>query len=101
MILYLRNNLYNNDLENINSGSVEISDFIGANGVENVTVKSNFDYVNSNVYLVINRQSNSNTDIEIFPIFQGLYDDRKIAIVDGKIALKFTQAWGCGLVIKL
>ena len=51
--------------------------------------------------MAINRPSNSNTDLHVYPIIQGYYDDNYIAIVDGKIALKFVQAWGCGLVIKL
>lgn len=73
---------------------------VSANGTAG-TYSTDVNFYATACYIIITRPSNDNNSLTVTPIIGGYFNPQYVTIVNNKIALILSEAWGFGFVYML
>lgn len=89
----------NGKLESISGRLVKVADVFAAGTAG--TYATNIELKNTDIYLVLIRVTNDNGSLTVSPIMYGYYNPAYITLVDGKVNIILSGAWGFADVYKI
>ena len=89
----------NGKLESISGRLVKVAD-VFADGTAG-TYATNIELKSTDIYLVLIRATNDNQSLAVSPIMYGYYNPNYITVVDGKVNIILSGAWGFADVYKI
>nr|DAN13845.1 MAG TPA: hypothetical protein [Caudoviricetes sp.] len=92
-------NINNGKLQSISGRLVKVA-AVAASGTAG-TYATNIELKKTDTYLVLIRTANDSGSLTVSPIMYGYYNQAYITLVDGKVNIILSEAWGFADVYKI